>query len=240
MVQEQFWSKELFNIERVNKFVLSWVVLCVCLHSVVHSQQSDFVGLASARLVQPIDRFWSVQYAGQAMFNENLHELWMGFGELSVHRKLNKHFSTAFYYRLIGSRKVNDHYQQRNALFHTISYHHAFGPWVFSIRSRNQITRYGELGETPIRTDRWYSRNKISLKRRFNYYYSASGSFEIFAPLNGMRKFFPDQYRYTISFESRINRFIETGCYYQLQHIARKANINRYFVLGLQTTITLP
>lgn len=202
-------------------------------------QQNDFVGLTAWRVVKPLNPYWSVQLAGQTMFNENLHELWVGFGELSIHRKLNEHWSTGLHYRAISYHDVHNVFQPRHALFHTLSYTHIHRSWIFNIRSRNQITRYGNLGESPVSDARYYSRNKFTLKRRWNYHWSNAMAAEFFLPLNGLRQGTIDQMRYTFGAEYRVNRRHEFGAYYQWQQLRNRSRNNNYFVLGIQYTFSL-
>lgn len=204
------------------------------------SQQNDFVGLTAVRIVKPLNPYWSVQLAGQSMFNENLHELWIGFGEISVHRKINERWSTGLYYRNIAYRDVHNIYQPRNAVFHTLSYTYIQNSWILSFRTRNQLTRYGNWGESPVSDTKMYSRNKVTLKRRFNYHWSGAAATEIFLPLNGLRQGKIDQARYTLAAEYRFNRIHECGVYYQLQQWMNRSRNNQYFVLGIQYTFSLP
>lgn len=203
------------------------------------AQQDDFVGLASVRIIQPINNLWSVQYATQTMFNQNVQELWIGFGEFSLHRKLSNHFSTGLYARGIATRDIENRYQPRQALFHTISYNYSKKSWYFNFRTRNQITRFGSLGESVIKESRYYSRNKLSIKKRWNYYWSNSAALELFLPLNGLRKGRIDQMRYTVNTAFRFNRKQHVTLYYQLQQLINQKRNNRYFVFGLEYTFTI-
>ena len=58
--------------------------------------------------------------------------------------------------------------------------------------------------------------------------------------MRGIRQGKVDQMRYTLAAEYRFNRTHEIGFYYQLQQWMNRTHNNRYFVLGVQYTFSLP
>ncbi len=207
---------------------------------VLKSQQRDFVGLTGINVSKILSRSWDVSLGAQTMFNQNLSELWIGFGDVSVGYKINRNLQTELHYRSIRFRTLENDYEKRSLFYHTLTYYKSFGKFSFSIRNRLQQLVYGEHFNDSYRGPRWYNRDKFQLKYRINYYWAPFISTELFYPLNHPTRKNLDQYRAAIGISYSWSDNFRLEPYYQLQQQIHRVRNNANFLIGINAIIKIP
>lgn len=214
-------------------FLMSQAMFCL-------GQQKDFVGLTGISASKFINRSWDFGLATQTMFNQNLSELWIGYGDISLGYKIRRNLSIELHYRIIRFRNLDNHYDNRNMMYNTITCNKSLGKFNFSVRNRIQQLVYGEYFEDHWREPRWYNRIKFSTRYRFNYYWSLVASGEFFQPLNHPTRSGMDQYRLSAGLSYQYSDFLRFEPYFQLQQQRLRAVNNSNFVLGINALIKIP
>jgi Protein of unknown function (DUF2490) len=220
-----------------NYFIL--FVLIFLLTKVSVSQQKDFIGLSGFSVSKQLSRSLDISISEQVLFNQNLSEFWIGFGDFSVGLKLNKHINTELHYRRITIRGLNDNFENRNLLFHTLSYSKSFGKFSFSLRNRIQQLVYGEYFSDNQREPRWYNRDKLNVRYRFNYYWSTFVATEVFVPLNHPRREGIDQARISCGLVYQFNDYFRIESYYQIQQQLNRVGNDSNYLLGVNAMLRL-
>lgn len=205
------------------------------------AQQQDFVGLTAVNVNKNINRAWDVSLGGQAMFNQNLHELWFAFTDASVGYRINRNLNTEFHTRLIRFRQLDNSYSQRSLFYHTLTWSKGFGKWGITLRNRVQQLVYGEHFNDSFKGPVWYNRNRIALRYRINYYWSPYVAADGMIPLNHVRRKGFDQYRLAAGVSYTLSDYVRFDLYYQIQQqLQRASGNNTYYVLGLTASIKIP
>lgn len=197
------------------------------------AQQKDFVGLTGFSATYKINRSWDLGAGTQAMFNQNLSELWIGFADVSAGFAITRSIKTELHYRKIQFRTLQNTYEDRNLFYHTISLSESRGRWSFVLRNRLQQLVYGEHFNDRYKGPRWYNRDRFTVKYRLNYYHSFYLAGEIFQPLNHPVRKKIDQYRASAGYLLTLSEALKLELYYQLQQqLHRSSGNNAFFVLG--------
>ena len=205
------------------------------------AQQRDFVGLSGVTMSKNINRGWDVSLGGQAMFNQNVHEMWFAFVDASVGYKPNRNINIELHSRTIQFRRLDNAYERRQLFYNTISWSKSSGRWSFSFRNRIQQLIYGEHLNDAFKGPVWYNRDRIAIRYRINYFLAPYASAEIMLPLNNYRRQGIDQYRIAAGISYTVNDLVRFDGYYQIQQqLQRTSGNNTYFVLGFTTSIKLP
>jgi hypothetical protein len=205
------------------------------------AQQRDFVGLSGATMSKNINRGWDVSLGGQAMFNQNLHEMWFAFADASVGYKPNRNINIELHSRSIEFRRLDNAYERRQLFYNTISWSKSSGRWSFSLRNRIQQLIYGEHFNDEFKGPLWYNRDRLAIRYRINYYFAPYASAEFMVPLNNYLRQGIDQYRIAAGISYTLNDYVRFDSYYQIQQqLQRASGNNTYFVLGFTTSIKLP
>ena len=205
------------------------------------AQQRDFVGLSGVTMSKNINRGWDVSLGGQAMFNQNLHEMWFAFADASIGYKPIRNINIELHSRTIQFRRLDNAYERRQLFYNTISWSKSSGRWSFSFRNRIQQLIYGEHLNDAFKGPVWYNRDRIAIRYRINYFLAPYASVEIMLPLNNYRRQGIDQYRIAAGISYTVNDLVRFDSYYQIQQqLQRTSGNNTYFVLGFTTSIKLP
>ena len=221
------------------KYISVFVLLLVVRFS--YCQQRDFTGLTGITVSKNINRAWDVSLGTQAMFNQNLHELWFVFTDGSIGYRINRNLNTELHTRIIQFRQLDNTYSRRNLFYHTLTWSKSYGKWGFSLRNRLQQLVYGEHFNDAFKGPVWYNRNRIAVRYRLNYYLAPYVSAEVMEPLNHVRRKGIDQYRIATGVSYTRNDYVRFDVYYQIQQqLQRSGGNNTYFVLGLNTSIKIP
>jgi hypothetical protein len=148
-----------------------------------YCQQRDFTGLTGITVSKNINRAWDVSLGTQAMFNQNLHELWFVFTDGSIGYRINRNLNTELHTRIIQFRQLDNTYSRRNLYYHTLTWSKSYGKWGFSLRNRLQQLVYGEHFNDAFKGPVWYNRNRIAV--RYAKHRPADGRLDGFWPVWG-------------------------------------------------------
>jgi hypothetical protein len=202
-------------------------------------QQKDFVTMHQLAISHDFNASVYAEFFQQAMFYENSSELWMNSSDIGAGIKLNKAFSTELHYRNITFKRQNNQFENRNLIYHTLTYQRKVGKLLLSIRNRAQQLSFAEHFNDNYRSPRWYDRVRLNLSYRYNYYWSCGANGELFFPLNNKDRTGLDQYRIGTSLTRRFNNRFSTAATYQMQQQVGRSGNNTFFVLGLQVNIQI-
>jgi hypothetical protein len=209
--------------------------------TLLHAQQRDFVCQTGMKVSKSIHRAWELSLGSQASFNQNMREMWFAYSDVGAAYHINRNLTTEIHSRNIRFRRLDNQYARRQLFYHTISWSKSFGKFGVSVRNRVQQLVYGEYFDDNYKNPRWYNRDRVQLRYRFNYYWSAYASGEVLIPLNHTSRKGIDQFRIASGINYTCNDFIRFDVYYQLQQqLQRTSGNNTYFVLGLNTSISIP
>lgn len=223
------------RFKHISFFILVLSATTVC------SQQKDFTGLSGITLSKNISRAWDVSLGTQAMFNQNLHELWFAFLDGSVGFRIKRNLNTELHVRAIQFRQLDNTYSQRNLFYHTLTWSKSLGRWGVGLRNRVQQLVYGEHFNDGFKGPVWYNRNRVAIRYRINYFWSPYISMEGLVPLNHVRRKGFDQYRIATGVSYTRNDFVRFDIFYQIQQqLQRSAGNSTFFVIGFNTSIKIP
>ncbi len=206
----------------------------------VRGQQQDFVLLNGISVSKYLNRSWDLGASTQAMFNQNVSELWIAFGDVSIGYKTKYNINVEMHYRHILFRNLDNTMERRNMLYNTISWYEGFGRFTFMARNRLQQLVYGEFFDDNIRTPRWYNRTRFSIRYKINYYISPFLSAELFQPLNHPVRNGLDQYRVAAGITYQYSETLRFETFYQLQQQRLRDGNNSNFVFGINAQIKIP
>jgi hypothetical protein len=145
------------------------------------AQQQDAVVWASLNVEKKINKHFSGTFFNQYILNQNLSELGLYFYDAGITYKYNSNFSAALNARFSNARNLDNFYEQRHMLYADIAYAKGFGKFGVTARTRLQRQYYNGLfdGES-VREPKTFSRNKVTLRYRYNWYWSFYAAEEIF------------------------------------------------------------
>jgi hypothetical protein len=145
------------------------------------AQQKDAGLWMSLNVEKKINKHFSVTFLNQYILNQNLHELGLYFFDAGLNYKYNDNFSAAANYRFSNARNLDNFYEQRQMFYADVSYAKGFGKFGITARARLQKQYYPQLfNEESYRKPKTYSRDKLTLRYRFNWYWSVYAAEEIF------------------------------------------------------------
>lgn len=223
--------------------VVQSIALCIAtlIFAKTSAQQQDFVGMSGIQVNKSLSRSVDVSLSTQGTFNQNLSELWFAFTDGSIGYRFSRNWSTEFHARYIQFRKMDNAYDNRQLFYNTLTWSKGFGPWSISLRNRLQQLIFGEHFRDDFKGPVWYNRDRLSIRYRFNYYWSVFTATELFVPLNHVLRQGIDQYRIAAGATYTYNDYLRLDTYYQIQQqLQRPKGNNMFFVLGLNATIRIP
>lgn len=143
--------------------------------------QKDAVLWISLNAEKKINKHFSGTFFIQNIFNQNLNELGAVFFDVGLGYRYNNHFSASGNYRLTDRRNLDNFYEQRQSFYADATAEKSFDRFKLTIRTRFQRSFYGtSLSENVYRQPKNYSRNKLSLRYRINWYWSVMAAEELF------------------------------------------------------------
>lgn len=204
------------------------------------AQQDDFAPMAGIRVEKRIAPSWDIGMGTQTMFHDNASEHWFSFAAWSAGYRISRNFTTEVHYRFIRFRKLDNAYETRNLFFHTLTYSGYSGPWSVSVRTRTQSLVYGDHFRDDFKGPRWYSRNRIMVRYRLDYYWAPYMAAEAFLPLNQPRRPLVDQYRWTAGITRTITDRFRVDLFAQVQHLLGRQSNRLIFAPGLSAYYLIP
>ena len=145
------------------------------------AQQKDAVLWVSLNVEKKFNKHFSGTFFNQYILNQNLNELGLYFFDVGVNYKYNNNFSASANYRFSNSRNLDNFYEQRQMIYADVAYAKGFGKFGLNARTRLQRQYYsGVFNSESFRVPKNYSRNKLTLRYRYNWYWSAYLAEEIF------------------------------------------------------------
>ena len=149
------------------------------------AQQQDAALWASLNAEKKISKHFSGTFFTQYIVNQNLHELGLYFFDAGVNYKFDNNFSASADYRFSNSRNLDNFYEQRQMFYADLSLAKGFGKFGITARTRIQRQYYsGVFNSDSFRLPKNYSRNKLTLRYRYNWYWSAYLAEELFYRLD--------------------------------------------------------
>nr|MBK9653106.1 DUF2490 domain-containing protein [Bacteroidota bacterium] len=143
--------------------------------------------------------------------------------------KISRHFSLDARYRFVTIRNLENFYDNRNMIYTDITYTKGISRFSIMARGRLQRQFYGSMNNENLISYRDYSRTKLQIKYKINYYLSPYISAEMHFPINNpLRKTF-DQWRQTAGIVYTLNNKLKFEIFLQSQELtARKNKKNNY------------
>lgn len=132
----------------------------------------------------------------QDIFNQNVAELWISSLDFGAGYRITSKLKLELHYRFSQFRNLDNRYEPRNLFYTTLAYGRTYGKWSILLRSRLQSLVYGGHFDDQYKGPIWYSRNRLNVKYRVNYYWQPFVSFEVHAPTNLPHRKHIDQIRY--------------------------------------------
>lgn len=209
------------------------ITLCASgLATGAQAQQEDFIGQAAVYGLYAINPSWEASLGAQALFNQNIAELWSAMGDAGIQYRITRHWTTGLHYRLIRFRETDNRYSTRQLFFHTLTYADGHNDFSWSVRSRTQQLVFGDLFDDAPRGPRWYNRMRLRLAYRFDYYWSIYSSAELFLPLNRPGPVVPDQWRQNNGITYTFNDHVRIDLSFSSQfQVNRRGNDSRFGML---------
>jgi hypothetical protein len=204
------------------------------------AQRDDFAPMVGARIEKRIAPSWDIGIGTQSMFRDNASEHWFSFGSVSVGYRISRNFTTEINYRFIRFRNTENFYETRNLFFHALNYTGYSGAWSFSLRTRTQSLVYGDHFRDDFKGPRWYSRNRVMVRYRLDYYWSPYVAAETFFPLNRPTRPLVDQYRWTAGVTRTFTDRFRMDLFAQVQDLRGRQPSRIIFTPGLSVYYLIP
>jgi len=213
--------------------ILYCTILNLFLLGLVHAQNNDMQLWTTISLEKKITKTFSLNYAEEVRFNENISEVGQFFSDIGGTYKINKAWRISANYRFTNKRQLDDSYSKRHRYYVDLSYRKKFDKIVIMFRTRFQ-SQYSDIysSYTGIIPD-YYSRNKLTLKPDLDKKYSPYISAEMFYQLNNPEGNNLDNMRYTGGIEYKFNKKASLDLFYMIQQEYNVAKPQRDFVVGI-------
>lgn len=212
--------------------ILYCTILNLFLLGLVHAQNNDMQLWTTISLEKKITKTFSLNYAEEVRFNENISEVGQFFSDIGGTYKINKAWRISANYRFTNKRQLDDSYSKRHRYYVDLSFRKKFDPVVLMFRTRFQSQYKDVFSSYTGKIPEHYSRNKLTLKfdldKKYNPYLSA----EMFYQLNNPEGNKIDNMRYSVGLEYAFNKRTSLDFYYMIQQEYSVSNPERDFVIG--------
>jgi hypothetical protein len=215
---------------RLKIFLVSFFVLYnVC----AFAQNNDMQLWTNISVEKKLTKTFSLNYAEEVRFNENISEVGQFFSDLGGTYKISKTWRISVNYRFTNKRQLDDSYSKRHRYYFDLSYKKKFDRIIFLFRTRFQSQcadiNCSDDGKIPD----YYSRNKVTFKFDFDKKYIPYISAEMFYQLNNPDGNVIDNMRYAGGVEYQFNKRASLDLFYLIQQEYNCVKPERDFVIGV-------
>lgn len=205
----------------------------------LYSQTNDLQLWTNISLEKKITKTFSLNYAEEVRFNENISEVGQFFSDLGCNYKISKSWRISVNYRYTNKKKLDDSYSKRNRYYIDLSYRKKFDKVICVFRTRFQ-SQYVDVYSSSIgRIPEYYSRNKLTFKIDLDKKFAPYLSIEMFYQLHNPEGNDIDNMRYTGGVEYQFNKKASLDIFYMIQQEYNVKRPERDYVIGIGYSISL-
>ncbi|MBA3648452.1 MAG: DUF2490 domain-containing protein [Chitinophagales bacterium] len=220
---------------RFSYLVIVSVLLIFLLQKDLSGQQKDFQGIVGLGLEKKASPSFSFNLYSQQLFNQNLSELGSAFMEAGITYKLNRNIAFGVNYRFIQQRDLNNIYHPRQMIYGDISYSKGLKKFSASLRARIQNSYYPIVINETRQNSLLYNRDKLTIRYRYNYYFSPFIYGELWYPVNHPTHDKVDRIRGALGFYYIFNDHFKTELYYSITHELNQSNKKRNYAISFSS-----
>ncbi len=199
----------------------------------VSGQQKDFQGILGIGLEKKISQSVSLTVSNQELLNQNLLELRNAFIDAGITCKLNRNFSLGVNYRFVLQRDLNNLYHPRQMIYGDLSYGRIFKKFSATFRARIQNSYYPLVINETKQTSIAYNRDRLTIRYRFNYYFSPFMYGELWYPINHPTQEKVDRVRGALGFYYSFNDQLKTQLYYSITKEMNQSNKKTNYAISV-------
>lgn len=194
--------------------------------------QTDFRGTLLIHVEKKISSAWSATFMGAGTLTYDFQELGFAWADVGIKYRISRHLGVNLNYRPLLSRNLRNYYRLRQILYADIDFSWNRRRWSFGGTARMQQSGFTDFFESG-RSARWYSRNKINVRYKVDYYWQPFAEAELFIPVNHPTRKRPDQWRFGIGVFYTINRNLKVELSEQIQQQINRAPQNINYLTAL-------
>jgi hypothetical protein len=200
--------------------------------SVFGQNQVDFRSMLSVNVQKKINRRVSATCIVAEFQTYDFQELGFAFVDAGFKYKLSNSFGINANYRYFLKKNLDNFYVNHPMLYVDLDYSKGIKRLTIGATSRLQGFYYGKIIDG-YRNPSYYSRNRLNLKYRLNYYWQPFTEVEIFIPLNNPKRQSLDQIRYNLGFCYTFNDYLKVEIFERIQQQMNRAPSNTYLLTAM-------
>lgn len=168
----------------------SWLVLVFFLLSLYSfaQTQKDAIVWTTLSLEKKFTKRLSLNLINQISINQNIKELGSSFIDFGIQCKLNSYIAIGGNYRFIKLRNLDNQYDNLQRFYLDLIGSKGFGSCFLQFRSRFQSQLYGLNIFDTYKPNKYFLRNKLSIRYSIDSKNSLNTSIEQFYRLNSLFK----------------------------------------------------
>ncbi|HBW86123.1 MAG TPA: hypothetical protein DEF82_05110 [Crocinitomicaceae bacterium] len=181
-----------------------------------HAQtQKDAIIWTTLSLEKKFTKRLYLNLINQTAINQNVTELGSSFIDFGLQYKVNSYFATSANYRFIKLRNLNNEYDNLQRFYLDLIGSKGFGNFYLQFRSRFQNQLYGLNIFDTYKPNKYFIRNKLSVRYSVDSKNSINASIEQFYRLNTV---FKTQFiRTSIGYSYKLNLYHKIDLSYTQQ-----------------------